>query len=98
MNTMKNIFDISNFVSVLTIEKTTYNLVNRFVKRRKELKLSQKKLSIKSGVSYSSIRRFENSGEISLTSLLKLAQAIDCLEDFYDLFKNPKILSLKEIK
>lgn len=42
MNTMKNIFDISDFVSVLTIEKTTYDLVNRFVKRRKELKLSQK--------------------------------------------------------
>ena len=41
--------------------------------------------------------RFEEAGEISLTSLIKLANAIDCLNDFDALFKNAKISSLKEL-
>ena len=94
---MKEMYDINDFVSVPTESKTTKNLVERFKKRRKELKLSQKELSNRSGVSYASIRRFESNGEISLTSLIKLANAIDCLNDFDALFKNAKISSLKEL-
>ena len=60
-------YDINDFVSVPTESKTTNDLVERFKKRRKELKLSQKDLSVRSGVSYASIRRFEETGEISLT-------------------------------
>ncbi len=97
MSIMKEMYDINDFVSVPTESKTTKNLVERFKKRRKELKLSQKDLSVKSGVSYASIRRFEEAGEISLTSLIKLANAIDCLNDFNALFKNSKISSLKEL-
>ena len=97
---MKEMYDINDFVSVPTESKTTNNLVERFKKRRKELKLlklSQKELSNRSGVSYASIRRFEETGERSLTSLIKLANAIDCLNDFDALFKNAKISSLKEL-
>ena len=94
---MKEMYDINDFVSVPTESKTTNDLVERFKKRRKELKLSQKELSNRSGVSYASIRRFESNGEISLTSLIKLANAIDCLNDFDALFKNVKISSLKEL-
>ena len=94
---MKEMYDINDFVSVPTESKTTNDLVERFKKRRKELKLSQKDLSTRSGVSYASIRRFEEAGEISLTSLIKLANAIDCLNDFDELFKNAKISSLKEL-
>ena len=97
MSIMKEMYDINDFVSVPTESKTTNDLVERFKKRRKELKLSQKDLSVKSGVSYASIRRFEEAGEISLTSLIKLANAIDCLNDFDELFKNAKISSLKEL-
>ena len=97
MSIMKEMYDINDFVSVPTESKTTKNLVERFKKRRKELKLSQKDLSVRSGVSYASIRRFESNGEISLTSLIKLANAIDCLNDFDALFKNAKISSLKEL-
>ncbi len=49
---------------------------------RKELKLTQFDLSIKSGVSYGSIKRFERSGQISFESLLKIAEALDRLSDF----------------
>lgn len=90
-------YDINEFVSVPTESKTTSDLVERFKKRRKELKFSQKDLSVKSGVSYASIRRFEETGEISLSSLIKLANAINSLNDFEALFKNAKISSLKEL-
>lgn len=91
-------FDISTFVNVTTEENILKGIVNRVKLRRKELKLTQKELAKRSGVSYGSIRRFENSGEISLTSLLKIANAINCLEDFKELFKYQQITSLKDYK
>ena len=83
---INNIFDISKFVDVRTIEAVKADLVNNFIKRRKEYGYTQKQLSIRSGVSYASIRRFEETGEISFSSLLLLANAINKLEDFDNVF------------
>ncbi len=91
-------FDISTFVNVTTEENILKGIVDRVKLRRKELKLTQKELAKRSGVSYGSIRRFEKSGEISLTSLFKIANAINCLEDFKELFKYQQITSLKDYK
>ncbi len=93
---MKNNFDISGFVETLTEQKVKENLSKRFIERRKEARFSQVALAEKSGVSYASIRRFENSGEISLSSLLKLAKVLNCLIDFEKLFSNIKITNLKD--
>ena len=95
---MKKIYDISDFVIVRTPEAVTSDLVSRIKKRRKEAKVSQKKLATISGVSYGSIRRFESTGEISLTSLLKIANALGFgyLEDFDKLFERQYITSLKD--
>ena len=93
---MKNKFDIGDFVNTQTIQSVTNGIVEREKKRRKQMHLSQKKLSIRSGVSYASIRRFENTGEISLGSLLKIAMALDCLEDFNSVFSHPFIDNLKD--
>ncbi len=91
-------FDISTFVNITTEENILKGIVDRLKLRRKELKLTQKELAKRSGVSYGSIRRFESNGEISLTSLLKIANAINCLEDFKELFKYQQITSLKDYK
>lgn len=91
-------FDISDFIPTVTEKATIENLVERFKNRRKERKLSQKALAQASGVSYASIRRFEQTGEISLHSLVKLANAIGCLSDFEELFRHEIILSVKEYK
>lgn len=93
---MKNTFDIGNFVNVSTQQSVCCDLVERVKKRRKELKLSRSDLSTKSGVSYASIRRFETSGEISLSSLLKIAEAMGALTDFNALFKQKIITDLKD--
>lgn len=94
---MKNNFDISGFANVVTEQSIRANLVNRFVKRRKEYGLTQKELSIKSDVSYGSIRRFESQGDISLKSLLKISLSIGCLEDFNELFKHVILKNLKDL-
>lgn len=93
---MKNIFDINRFVETQTINSVTQKLVERLKQRRKEVKLSQVALATRSGVSYASIRRFESTGEISLNSLLKIADAIGCLDDFNCLFKNEIITNLED--
>ena len=54
---------------------------------RKQLKMSREELAERSGVSYSSIRKFESTGKISLESLLKLAQVLNRLEDFENLLR-----------
>ncbi len=97
MSDMKS-FDIGDFIPTVTEKTTIQNMVERFKMRRKERRLSQKTLAQTSGVSYASIRRFERTGEISLRSLVKLANAIGCLSDFEELFKHEIILSVKEYK
>lgn len=68
--------------------------------RRLSLNLSQKTLAEKSGVSYGSLKKFEQQGQISLCSLLKIALTLDCLGDFSKLFEkidNELPLSLDDI-
>ena len=93
---MKNKFDIGQFVNTLTEQSIVNGLVERVKKKRKQMKLSQRRLSEKSGVTYASVRRFETTGEISLSSLLKIAHALDSLKDFDELFKGQVITSLKD--
>ena len=93
---MKNKFDISQFVNVLTEQSVMSGVADRAKKRRKQLKMSQQELSKKAGVTYASIRRFESTGEISFSSLLKIANALGYLADFNLLFAKETITSLKE--
>ena len=93
---MKKVFDINQFVSVATIQSVTADLTVRVRQRRKEMHISQRELAIRSGVTYASIRRFETSGEISLSSLIKIALALNCLSDFNELFKTKKVTNLKD--
>ncbi len=72
-------------------------LKNRLQQRRLAIGFSQKALSERSGVSLGSIKRFENTGEISLPSLLKIAIILDCLDDFENI-ANQTIPSKESIK
>jgi transcriptional regulator with XRE-family HTH domain len=67
---------------------------------RLELNLSQQTLSKKSGVSYSSLKKFEQTGQISLESLLKLAVVLGAMDNFKALFAPAPLasaLSLDEL-
>lgn len=64
---------------------------------RKRRKISQKKLSEKSGVSLGSVKRFEQSGEISFISLTKIAIALELDSELEHLFEEVPFLSIEEI-
>lgn len=70
-----------------TPNQVRIELANRFRNVRKSKKISQSELALKSGVSLGSIKRFEQTGQISLESLLKLAHLFDKLDDFDAVFK-----------
>ena len=58
----------------------------------------QSTLALRSGVSLGSLRRFESRGQISLSSLLKLASALGRLSDLDLPFQPPEAASIKELE
>ena len=58
---------------------------------RKDKGYSQKELAERCGVSLASIKRFEQSGQISLESLLKIAHLLGKLNDFESILNPPDI-------
>ena len=77
-----------------TLETTPYEVSKEIAKRhrtiRNQLKISQKEMAERSGVSLGSLKRFENTGKISLESFLKLMHLLGRLSDF------DNILTVKE--
>ena len=66
--------------------------------QRLHLNWSQESLAQRSGVSYGTLKKFEQTGQISLASLLKLAAALNALEDFAALFAKEQVpASLDEL-
>lgn len=72
-------------------------IAKRVQKKRKTHKLTQKQLAQRSGVSLGSVKRFERTGEISLSSLVKIAFALDCEKDFDELFSRKEYSSIQEV-
>ena len=60
-------------------------LAERHRTLRKQLKMSQEEMAERSGVSLGSLKRFENTGKISLDSLLKLMHLLGRLNEFDNL-------------
>ena len=82
------------------LEPTPVEISKELAKRhciiRKQLKLSQAEMADRSGVSLGSLKRFENTGKISLESLLKLMHLLGRLNDFEQVLSTPE--NLDEIK
>ncbi|MCL4481139.1 MAG: helix-turn-helix transcriptional regulator [Bacteroidetes bacterium] len=65
--------------------KVSKALAERHRSLRKQLKMSQEEMAERSGVSLGSLKRFENTGKISLDSLLKLMHLLGRLNEFDNL-------------
>ena len=72
-------------------------IASRIRSIRKRRKISQKRLSEKSGVSLGSVKRFEQNGEISLISLTKIAIALEIEGELEDLFEEVPFISIEEV-
>ncbi len=80
-----------------TADEIILDLAKRLKQIRKRKSISQERLEVLSGVSLGSIKRFENTGQISLISLTKLAIALGCVNEIKDLFTNVPYKSIEEI-
>lgn len=80
-----------------TWTKINNNIAQKIVRLRKRKKITQKQLAARSGVSLGSLKRFEQSGEISLQSLTKIAIALDVENELEDLFNNVPFASIEEV-
>lgn len=65
--------------------------------KRKKRKLTQEELSARAGVSLGTLRRFEQTGEISFVSLLKIAAILDETDKFAELFTSREYTSIQEV-
>ena len=79
-----------------TADEIIWEVANNTKRLRKRLKISRQKLSEMSGVSYGSIKRFEETGNISLLSLTKIAMALDASGDVKKIFSEVPYKSIQE--
>lgn len=83
-----------------SLEPTPLELSKALAERhrtlRKQSKMSQEEMAERSGVSLGTLKRFENTGKISLDSLMKLMNLLGRLNEF-DKLLLPKE-NLEEVK
>jgi transcriptional regulator with XRE-family HTH domain len=82
---------------LMTPPEVLEHLARAAKSKRLSLNLSQKSLSLHSGVSLGVLKKFERKGKISLESLVKIAMALGCLDDFMGLFRQPSPESLSTL-
>lgn len=87
-----------NGFSLTTPEQVSKTLATRVKELRLARGWKQVTLAQRSGVSLASLRRFEESGLISLQHLLALAFALNRLDDFEALFQAPRASSIAELE
>ena len=80
-----------------TVEEIDMKVAKRLCNIRKRKKITQENLSIKSGVSFGSIKRFETTGKISFLSLTKIAKALGCLNEISELFMSVPYEDISEV-
>lgn len=80
------ILAMNNFDFLKSPNEINKEIAFRMSVRRKEKKITQAQLAKQSDVSLGSIKRFERTGEISLSSLIKIAFALGYEDDFEGLF------------
>ena len=72
-------------------------IAERLIRLRKRRKISQQELAVRSGVSLGSVKRFEQSGEISLKSLTRIAIALGAEGELEALFEDVPFNSIEEV-
>lgn len=88
---MKNILDTKTALDIILELSADMRIL------RRKMKISQSRLSSLSGVSLGSIKRFEQTGEISLHSFARITVALNCDESLIKVFKKEYYSSIMDI-
>ena len=89
--------DLSEF-QLYTSEEVSLRLAEHIKRLRLQHKWKQSTLAERAGVSLPSLRRFEQTGLISLKHLLRLAFALGRLDDFWNLLEPSVAGSIRELE
>jgi transcriptional regulator with XRE-family HTH domain len=87
-----NPYSLSKYPSDVLLE-----LAQKAKKLRKSKKMSQVDLSKRANLSLGSLKRFEQTGQISLESLLKISFILGRLEEFELLFKRNEMEEIEKL-
>jgi len=72
-------------------------VANRVKQRRLALRLTQVELAQKAGMPLATYRLFETKGKIAFSGLLQIAFALDCMNDFNNLFSSQSWATLDDM-
>ncbi len=84
--------------SLYTPREVAGRLGERLMQLRLARNMKRATLAGRAGVSESTIKRFEATGQITLDNLLALALALDCLDQFDALFTAPPVTPLADLE
>jgi len=82
---------------VLAAKEVALELASRLKKRRLAQNLTQAGLSRRSGVPLGTLKKFERSGQISLTSFIRLAIALQDERALENLLREPEFKTLDDV-
>ena len=84
---------------ILTPDEMLHRIADNEKARRKNMHLTQEELARRSGVSLGSLRRFEQTGDISLESLMKIAIVLNETDNLIKLFaeRDPEYKSMEDL-
>lgn len=80
-----------------TPSEIALNLAKRVRGIRRRKKITQKQLAGRCNVSYGALKKFEQTGEISLISLIKIAMELNLTDEINALFTTPVYASIEEV-
>ena len=89
---------IAEFPQLLTSIDTQQMLAARVQQTRLGLGWKQSTLAARAGVALPTLRRFEQTGEISLKYLMRICHALGRLDEFENLLRPPPAATVAELE
>lgn len=80
-----------------TADEIDLGIAKRLKNIRRRRNITQKQLAERSNVSYASLKKFEQTGEISLISLTKIAIELGLTEELKSLFTQAVYMNIDEV-
>ena len=84
-------------LSIRTPKDISLDLAKRAKKIRKRKGYTQQQLAVRSNVSYGTVKKFERTGQIALTSLIKIAMELDLTDQIDALFSGVAYKNIQEV-
>jgi len=78
-------------------EAVRLGIASRVRMRRLEMNLTQKGLSARAGITFPTYRRFETTGEISLSNLILIAVVLGMTQDLENIFSERRYQNINEV-